>query len=44
MTDFPKRAYEKIYKTLHDSVTKVERLSDVSSLPETPNVAVDVLG
>lgn len=44
MTDFTQREYEKIYKNLHDSVTKVERLSDVSSLPETPNVAVDVLG
>ena len=44
MTDFSQREYERIYKNLHDSVTKVERLSDASTLPETPNVAVDVLG
>lgn len=44
MTGFTQREYEKIYKNLHDSVTKVERLSDISTLPETPNVAVDVLG
>lgn len=44
MVDFSQREYERIYKNLHDSVTKVERLSDVSTLPETPNVAVDILG
>ena len=44
MSDFTQREYEKIYKNLHDSVVKVERLSDISTLPETPNVAVDVLG
>lgn len=44
MTGFDQQDYEKIYKNLHDSVIKVERLSDLSTLPETPNVAVDVLG
>lgn len=44
MTEFTQREYEKVYNDLHDSVTKVERLSDISTLPETPNVAVDILG
>ena len=44
MTDFSQREYEKLYNELHEGSVKVERLSDVSSLPETPNVAVDILG
>ena len=44
MAYFGQREYEKLYQNLHDSVIKVEKLSDVSSLPETPNVAVDILG
>lgn len=44
LTDYTQREYEKLYGNLHDGSVKVERLSDVSSLPETPNVAVDILG
>ena len=44
LTGFSAREYEKLYNDLHEGNIKVERLSDVSSLPETPNVAVDILG
>ena len=44
MNDFSQRAYEKLYADLHNGTVKVERLSDASDLPETPNVAVDILG
>lgn len=44
LTGYNQREYEKLYGNLHDGSVKVERLSDVSSLPETPNVAVDILG
>lgn len=44
LNGFSQREYERLYKNLHDSVVKVERLSDASTLPETPNVAVDILG
>lgn len=44
MNEFSQRAYERLYGNLHDGTVKVERLSDVSDLPETPNVAVDILG
>lgn len=44
MNEFSQRAYERLYGDLHDGTVKVERLSDASNLPETPNVAVDILG
>ena len=39
---FSQTDYQKVYEQLRSSTLKVERYSDTSSLPELPNVVLDI--
>ena len=39
---FSQAEYERVYEQLRSSTLKVERYSDTSSLPELPNVVLDI--
>ena len=40
--NFSREAYRQLYGDLAEGVVRVERYSDTATLPETPNVAVDI--
>ena len=40
---FTREDYTELYTGLYDGTLRVERYSDLATLPETPNVAVNVV-
>ena len=42
LNNFKQDEYRLLYENLVDGTVRVERYSDVTTLPDTPNVAVDI--